>query len=73
MMFVFLQKKLDDNNIHVRGERDDDKRRNRKKRKELNCHYFAQRGHFDRNCPDIRCWECGKKRHENKSLLRKIF
>ena len=64
---------MDANNIHVRGERDDDKRRNRKKRKELNCLYCCHRGHFARNCPEIRCQECGKKGHEKKACFIKFF
>ena len=57
---------MDANNIYVRGERDDDKRSNRKKRKELNCRYCGKRGRFARNCPGVRCWECGKKGHGKK-------
>ena len=64
---------MDANNIHVRGERDGDKRRSWKKRKELNCYYCGERGHFSRNCPEIRCWECGKKGHEKKTCFIKFF
>ena len=31
------------------------------KKKELNYYYCGERSHFVRNCPEIRCWECGKK------------
>ena len=64
---------MDANNIHVRVERDGDKRRSWKKRKELNCYYCGERGHFARNCPEIRCWECGKKGHEKKTCFIKFF
>ena len=55
----------------MRGERSIDAQR--KKRKEMSCNYYAQRGHFATNCPDIICWECGKKGHEKKSCLIKFF
>ena len=64
---------MDANNIHVRGERDVDRRRRWKKRKELDCFYCGERGHFARNCPEIRCWECGKKGHEKKICFIKFF
>ena len=64
---------MDANNIHVRGERDGDRRRRWKKRKELDCFYCGERGHFARNCPEIRCWECGKKGHEKKTCFVKFF
>ena len=64
---------MDAVNIHVRGVRDDDKRRSNKKRKDLDCHYCNKRGHFARNCPEIRCWECGKKGHEKKACFIKCF
>ena len=64
---------MDANNVHVRGERDDDKRGNRKKRKELKCYHCGNRGHCARNCREIRCWECGKKGHEKKTCFIKFF
>ena len=64
---------MDANNVHVRGERDDDKRGNKKKRKELKCYHCGNRGHCARNCREIRCWECGKKGHEKKACFIKFF
>ena len=62
---------MDAKNIHVRGERSTGAQR--RKRKEMCCNFCAQRGHFARNCPDITCWECGKKGHEKKSCFVKFF
>ena len=62
---------MDTKTIHVRGERSTGAKW--KKRKEMCCNFCAQRGHFARNCPDITCWECGKKGHEKKSCFVKFF
>jgi hypothetical protein len=70
LYYKFNEKKNGSKNIHMRGERSIGPQR--KKRKELCCNYCAQRGHFARNCPDIICWECGKKGHEKKSYFVKI-